>query len=173
MYSRSTVTTACEYPKTKTFYLPTIINIPYLMIYIPAISSSYSSFKRLISTVPSLVPNSYCVIHIKLKRYTAYSTVINITTVAATVTHFLSYYCIHNTSVHSELVYTTSKGTSTWNWEKFSSQECGTTQSKIKLYKINIWVEQLMKYSSFNFWYGQEIFPLLRSIQTSPWTYLA
>jgi hypothetical protein len=31
-------------------------------------------------------------------------------------------------------------------------------QLKIKLYQTNIWVEQLMNYSSFNFWHGQEFF---------------
>jgi hypothetical protein len=110
MYTRSTVTTACEYPKPKTFYFPTIITVPHYIY--PPTSSSYSIFKRLISTVPSIVSNSYCVIRIKLNRCSAYSTVVNINTVAATVTHFLSY-CIHNTSVHSESVYATSMDTST------------------------------------------------------------
>ena len=73
---------------------------------------------------------------------------------------------------HGHQYYETGRSSATKNTVPHRAKY-GTTQSKIKLYQTNIWVEQLMNYSSFNFWHRQEIFPLLQSIQTSSWTYLA
>jgi hypothetical protein len=76
----------------------------------PPTSYSHSSPKRPISTLPSIVSNSYCVVHIKTEKMYCLEQCCKQQLSSCHSKHFVSYYRIHNTSVQSELADTTSMG---------------------------------------------------------------